>query len=260
MMKDVSRVILVGAGPGDPDLLTVKADRLLREADAVLYDALVNKVMLERCKPSCKHIYVGKRKGDAPLSQDEINRLLLWYARRNALVLRLKGGDPFVFGRGHEEIFFLRQHNIYTEWVPGISSALAAPALAGISVTQRGINESFWVVTGTLSDGSLSGDIIHAAQSTATLVVLMGMGRLAEIASLISQFRSPHEPMAVVQDASTSRQRQVLSTAKNINADALAAGLGTPAVIIAGAVVERALSAFPTELQHLSNIVPQNIY
>lgn len=259
-MKDVSRVILVGAGPGDPDLLTVKADRLLREADVVLYDALVNTTMLERCRATCKRIYAGKRKGHAPLSQDEINRLLLWHARRHSLVIRLKGGDPFVFGRGHEEISFLRQHDIYAEWVPGISSALAAPALAGISVTQRGINESFWVVTGTLSDGSLSNDIIHAAQTTATLVVLMGMSRLSEIASVISHYRSPYEPMAVVQEASTSRQQQVVSTAKNIAADALAAGIGTPAVIVAGAVVDHALRALPKELHRLSNTFPEKSY
>jgi uroporphyrin-III C-methyltransferase len=236
------RIYLVGAGPGDPELLTVKADRVLRTADVVLYDALANVEILDRCRPMCKRIYVGKRKGNAAMSQEEINRLLLWHAQRNRSVVRLKGGDPLVFGRGHEEISYLNQHGIKAEVIPGISSALAAPALAGISVTQRGVNESFWVVTGTLSDGSLSSDIVHAAQSTATIIVLMGMGKLAEIARLVADLRSPFEPMAIVEQASTPAQRQVYSTAHDIVADALAHSLSTPAVIIVGRVVDNLMS------------------
>lgn len=238
MDNNKHRVILVGGGPGDPELLTIKADRALRAADVVLYDALVNEEILERCRYSCKRIYVGKRKGAAAFSQDDINRLLLWHAQHHHLVVRLKGGDPLVFGRGHEEVSYLQQHGIKTEIIPGISSALAAPALAGISVTQRGVNESFWVVTGTLSDGTLSGDMVHAAQSTATLVILMGMGKLTEIAALVSDLRSPFEPMAIIEQASTPAQRQVYSTAQHIVADAIAHELSTPAVIVVGSVVE----------------------
>jgi uroporphyrin-III C-methyltransferase len=240
-MKDQSRVILAGAGPGDPDLLTLKADRALRAADAVLYDALANADLLERCRPSCKRIYVGKRKGNAAMSQDEINRLLLWHAKHHSLVVRLKGGDPLVFGRGHEEISYLNRYGINTEVIPGISSSLAAPALAGISVTQRGVNESFWVVTGTCADGSFSNDIVHAAQSTATIVILMGMGKLANIAELVARHRSPFEPMAIVEQASLPSQRQLFSTAHNVVADARSQGIATPAVIVVGAVVEHAL-------------------
>jgi uroporphyrin-III C-methyltransferase len=244
MRPEDSRVILVGAGPGDPDLLTIKGDRMLRKADVVLYDALVNTEMLSRCRSTAKFVYVGKRKGNAPMAQEEINRLLLWHARHHRLVVRLKGGDPLVFGRGHEEVSFLADHGIKTEIIPGLSSALAAPALAGISVTQRGITESFWVVTGTLSDGTLSKDIIHAAQSTATLIVLMGMGKLAEIASLISALRSPLEPMAIIEQASGPAQRQVYTTAQNIVADALSHRLATPAVIVVGNVVDNIMPGF----------------
>jgi uroporphyrin-III C-methyltransferase len=244
MKPEDSRVILIGAGPGDPDLLTIKGDRMLRKADVVLYDALVVTEMLSRCRATAKLVYVGKRKGNAAMSQEEINHLLLWHARRHCLVVRLKGGDPLVFGRGHEEVAFLAGHGIKTEIIPGISSALAAPALAGISITQRGINESFWVVTGTLSDGALSKDIVHAAQSTATLIVLMGMGKLGEIASLVSALRSPFEPMAIIEQASGQAQRQVYSTAQNIVADALSHGLGTPAVIVVGNVVDNIMPGF----------------
>ena len=149
-----------------------------------------------------------------------------------------------MFGRGHEEVSFLAGHGVKSEIIPGISSALAAPALAGISITQRGINESFWVVTGTLSDGSLSRDMIHAAQSTATLIILMGMGKLTEIATLVTALRSPLEPMAVIENASTAAQRQVYSTAQNIVADALSNGLATPAVIVVGNVVENIMPGF----------------
>lgn len=242
MDREKPRVLLIGAGPGDPELLTMKADRALREAEVVLYDALANVEILDRCRSSCKRVYVGKRRGHAAMSQDEINRLLVWHSQHHRLVVRLKGGDPLVFGRGHEEVSFLNQYGIKTEIIPGISSALAAPALAGISVTQRGVNESFWVVTGTLSDGSLSGDIVHAAQSTATLIVLMGLGKLAEIAALVSALRSPYEPMAIVEQASNPSQRQVYSTARHVVADALAHGISTPAVIVVGRVVENQLS------------------
>lgn len=259
MGQKESRVLLVGAGPGDPDLLTLKADGALRRADVVLYDALVNTELLDRCTPSCKRVYVGKRKGNAAMSQDEINRLLLWYAQRHRFVIRLKGGDPLVFGRGHEEVSYLAQYGIKTEIIPGISSALAAPALAGISVTQRGINESFWVVTGTLSDGSLSRDIIHAAQSSATLIVLMGMSKLSEIASLIATLRSPLEPMAIVEQASTSAQRQVYSSADNIVADALAHGVSTPAVIIVGRVVNHVMPGHLPGLVHQQQFRPSYI-
>lgn len=241
MAYENSRVILVGAGPGDPDLLTLNADRVLRKADVVLYDALVNNSILDRCRPACKLVPVGKRKGNAPISQDQINRLILWHAQHHRLVVRLKGGDPFVFGRGHEEASFLSRYGIHTEIIPGITSALAAPALAGISVTQRGVNESFWVVTGTLSDGNISHDIVHAAKSTATIVVLMGLGKLNEIAALVSRYRSPLEPMAIVEHASTDAQREVYSTANNIVADAAAHRISAPAVIIVGKVVEYAL-------------------
>ncbi|MEJ1242002.1 uroporphyrinogen-III C-methyltransferase [Chryseolinea sp. T2] len=255
-----SRVVLMGAGPGDPELLTIKADRLLREADVVLYDALVNTEILERCRPGCKLVYVGKRKGNASLSQDEINRLILWHAHHHFLVVRLKGGDPFVFGRGHEEAAYLLRFGIHAEIVPGITSALAAPALAGISVTQRGVNESFWVVTGTLSDGGLSTDITYAAQSSATIVILMGLGKLAEIAALVARYRSPLEPMAIVQHASTPGQREVYSNANNITADAETHQISAPAVIIVGNVVENTLSSIePIVRTYQPSLLPNHL-
>src|SRR5690606_36961236 len=144
-------VILAGAGPGDPDLISLKALKAIQAAEVILYDALVNTALLAYARKDCKLIYVGKRKGTKAFSQDEINQLLVVCADQYKEVLRLKGGDPYVFGRGHEELTYLMDHGIHTQVIPGISSALAAPASVGIPVTKRGVNESFWVITGMLA-------------------------------------------------------------------------------------------------------------
>ena len=150
MVKE-RKVIIMGAGPGDPDLISVKGVKALQQADVLLYDALVAPELLQYATPHCKRVFVGKRKGKKEFSQDEINQLLVFYAVRHACVVRLKGGDPFVFGRGHEELAYVTRRGLTAEIIPGISSALAAPAAVGIPLTKRGVNESFWVVTGTLS-------------------------------------------------------------------------------------------------------------
>jgi uroporphyrin-III C-methyltransferase len=233
----MAKVIFVGAGPGDSDLITVKGVKALRTAQVVLYDALLSTDLFEYCKPDCKFIYVGKRKGKKEFTQDEINKLLVFYARRFNAVVRLKGGDPNVFGRGHEEATFVEGHGFATETIPGVSSAIAAPNAAGIPLTKRGVNESFWVITGTLSNGEMSGDIKLAAQSTATIIVMMGFSHLAKISKLISEFRSPDEPMAIVQHATFKEEKIVLGTASTIESLAASNSIGTPAVIVIGQVV-----------------------
>ena len=154
----MGKIIFAGAGPGDPELISVKALKALQHADVVLYDALVDPSLLKHTPFGCKHIDVGKRKEKKEFAQEEINHLLVFYARRYGVVVRLKGGDPNVFGRGHEEMRYARQYGIPSEVIPGISSAIAAPAAADIPLTKRVVNESFWVITGTLSSGELSND------------------------------------------------------------------------------------------------------
>lgn len=233
----MGKVIFVGAGPGDRDLITVKGVKALSAAQVVLYDALLSTELFQYCKTDCKFIYVGKRKGKKEFSQDEINSLLVFYAKRFKSIVRLKGGDPNVFGRGHEEATFVEAHGFETETIPGVSSAIAAPNAAGIPLTKRGVNESFWVITGTLSNGNISGDIKLAAQSSATLVILMGVSHLTEISKLICEFRSANEPVAIIQHATFKEEKIVIGTASTIETISASNEIGTPAVIVVGQVV-----------------------
>jgi uroporphyrin-III C-methyltransferase len=237
-MKSMSsKVWILGAGPGDPELISVKGLKTLQKADVILYDALVSTDLLDFAPSGCKKVYVGKRKGHKEFSQEEINRLIVFYAIRYQSVVRLKGGDPNVFGRGHEEMEYIMRRGIPVEMISGISSVLAAPAAAGIPLTKRGVNESFWVITGTLSSGEMSNDIALAAQSNATVVVLMGMTHLEKIARLFQQFRSQAEPMALIQQATTRHQRIVIATAGDIVQRGIESEISSPAVIVIGKVV-----------------------
>ena len=233
------RVILAGAGPGDPELLTVKAMRSIAAAEVILYDALVNEVILNHAPASCHLINVGKRSGHHRYSQDEINRMILFYSQRFSRVLRLKGGDPFVLGRGMEQLNFLRSHGVEASIIPGISSAIAGPASAGIPVTQRGISDSFWVITGTTSSGQLSGDLELAARSSATVVILMGLNKLSEIMTLFCSHRPTDEPAAVVFNATLPEQQVVSGTISKIDSPFCGMDISGPGIIIIGKVVAR---------------------
>jgi uroporphyrin-III C-methyltransferase len=232
-----SHLVLAGAGPGDPELITVKALRAIEWAEVILYDALVNIDLLQYARKECKLVYVGKRKGQQEYSQDEINQLLVVYACRYSKVLRLKGGDPFVFGRGHEELEYARERGIYVEVIPGISSAIAAPASVGIPVTKRGVNESFWVITGMLANGNFSADMELAARSSASVVILMGMTHIQSIMNLFAKHRSLSEPVAVIQHATLPNQSLITGTSGSIVSLVEEHGITSPAVIVVGNVV-----------------------
>lgn len=252
MNQAESTLYIVGAGPGDPDLMTVKGMKAIARAEVILYDALVDSRLLQEAKPGCRMVYVGKRKGKKEFPQEEINRLLVFYASRFKHVVRLKGGDPYVFGRGHEELEFAQRHGLNVEVIPGISSSLAAAGAAGIPLTKRGVNESFWVVTGTLSSGELSNDIELAAKSSATVVVLMGMSHLPKIAELFGTARSSSEPIAVIQEATWATQKIAIGTAQTILEKVKAGELSSPAVIVIGKVVlESSLITLKAELAKL---------
>ena len=234
--KENPKVVLIGAGPGDPELLTLKAVKALKKAKAVLYDALVNESILNHA-PNAVKLFVGKRQGMHSYKQDEINALLLEYAKKYKYVVRLKGGDPFVFGRGKEETNFLESYGIKTAIIPGVTSAIAVPAAVGIPVTQRQLAESFWVITGTTSNQKISEDIKLAAQSSATVVILMGMRKLPQIISIYKANNRSEFPIAVIQNGTKDEEISAVGTINTIEKIVTEKKLSTPAIIIIGEVV-----------------------
>jgi uroporphyrinogen III methyltransferase/synthase len=233
-------VALVGAGPGDPGLITAKGLRLLRAADVIIYDHLADRALLREARAGTELIDVGKSAGRHTLSQEGINALLVAHGQAGRRVVRLKGGDPFVFGRGGEEAEALIAAKVSWEVVPGITSAIAVPAYAGIPVTHRDHTATFAVVTGheDPTKGESTVDWAKLATGAGTLVLLMGMGNLAAIAEqLVLHGRSPRTPVAVVRWGTTPRQETVTGTLADIARRARAAGITPPAVIVVGTVV-----------------------
>ncbi|MCE7058611.1 uroporphyrinogen-III C-methyltransferase [Dyadobacter sp. CY343] len=232
-----AKLTLVGAGPGDGELITLKGIRALEKADVVLYDELACHELLDFAPAHSMKIYVGKKVGEPSFSQEEINGLIVRLARKKGHVVRLKGGDPFVFGRGHEEMEYARDCGVTVEVVPGVSSCISVPASMEIPVTRRGVSESFWVITGTTRDGSLSDDMQLAVQSKATVVVLMGLGKLEEICALYKRFGRGHLPMAVIQNGTRPDEKSVIGQVWEMPQLVREQKIGTPAIMIMGEVV-----------------------
>jgi uroporphyrin-III C-methyltransferase len=247
----IPKLTVVGAGPGDPELITLKAINAIKDANVILYDALINEALLEYASPEAELIFVGKRKGCYAYQQEQINELIVARAKTHGHVVRLKGGDPFIFGRGAEELDYAKQFGIETYMVPGISSALAVPAYQGIPLTKRGSSESFWVITGTTKSHQLSNDIPLAAKSTATVVILMGMGKLQEIVNIFSEEGKQDVPVAVIQNGTTKNEKFGVGTVGTICDIVNEKQLSSPAIIVIGEVVnERAkLDSISIELQ-----------
>ncbi|WP_122419616.1 uroporphyrinogen-III C-methyltransferase [Pseudomonas viridiflava] len=230
-----AKVWLVGAGPGDPELLTLKAVRALHEADVVLIDDLVNPVVLEHC-PAARVIPVGKRGGCRSTPQAFIHRLMLRYVRQGKCVVRLKGGDPCIFGRGGEEADWLQARGVTVELVNGITAGLAGATQCGISLTLRGISRGVTLVTAhTQDDSSLNWQAL--AQSGTTLVVYMGVAKLPQIhENLLAGGMRPDMPVAMIENASLPSQRECRSTLADMQRDAVAFELKSPAILVIGAV------------------------
>jgi len=240
-MSDKGKVYLLGAGPGDPELLTRKAERLIREADVILYDALVGVGINELFPPGAKLVYVGKRADNHSYRQEEINKMLVGLASEHKKVVRLKGGDPYVFGRGGEEAEELVMACIEVEVVPGITSAIAVPELAGIPVTHRGYSSALTVITGhedpTKGDSALNFKAL--AQMKGTIVILMGIKRLREnVDALLSNGKPADTPVAIVERGATDKERITSGTLGNIVSTAELRGVRSPAIIIIGEVVK----------------------
>ncbi|WP_019176692.1 uroporphyrinogen-III C-methyltransferase [Methanomassiliicoccus luminyensis] len=238
-MSADGEVYLVGAGPGDPRLITVKGLELLRQADVIVYDYLAGEELLKEVKKGAELIDVGKKGGCHKVKQDGINDIIVAKAKEGKKVVRLKGGDPFMFGRGGEEAEELRKHGVAVHVVPGVTSAIAAPALAGVPVTHRDHASFVTFVTGHESD-SKEEDIIDwkgLAQLGGTIVILMGMGHLEKnMGSLIDGGLDPSTPVAVVHRGSTPAQRSAVGTASDIAARCREQNISSPAVVVVGSV------------------------
>jgi len=236
-------VYLVGGGPGDPRLLTLRGAEVLRTADVVVYDRLAPAALLDLAPARAELVDAGKAPGRASPSQDAINALMVSRAKAGRTVVRLKGGDPFVFGRGGEEALACARAAVACEVVPGVSAAIAGPASAGIPVTHRGLGTTFAVVTATASGGA-GPDLRRVATAVDTLVVLMAGNRVDEVCEeLVAAGRDPEEPAALVQWATTPAQRSVVSSVRDLPQVSKRHGLGPPAVLVVGRVVGLAHAA-----------------
>jgi uroporphyrin-III C-methyltransferase len=236
---EMGKAYLVGAGPGDPELITVKALKCIQRAEVILYDRLVNQQLLKEAKRDCKLIYCGKQPGLHILKQETINHLLVKYTRQGKVVVRLKGGDPFVYGRGAEEAEALARNGLSYEVVPGITTGIAAPAYAGIPVTHRELGSSFAIVTGHRPDGKPADiDWQGLAKAVDTLSIYMGIGNLEYIAQqLITHGKNPNTPVAVIQEGTTDRQRTVTGSLSTIAEMVKSEGIENPAMIVVGEAV-----------------------
>jgi uroporphyrin-III C-methyltransferase len=230
------KVTLVGAGPGDLELITLKGLNAIKKAEVILYDALVNEELLEYA-PIAEKIFVGKRKGFKAYSQQEINLLLVKYAFSHKNVVRLKGGDSYVFGRGFEELQYVESFGIKTEVVPGISSSISVPALAGIPVTHRGTATSFTVISASLSSGELNPDIKHAAHTNGTVVILMGLSKLEEIVSIYKRAGKFNTGVAIISNGSLENEQIIRGNISSILYNYEENPVPAPAIIVVGEVV-----------------------
>jgi uroporphyrin-III C-methyltransferase len=232
----IPELFVIGAGPGDPELITMKGYKALQQANVILYDNLANKELLDISREDCEKVYVGKQPYGDYTPQETIHELIKHYAFTKGSVVRLKGGDPFIFGRGFEEIIYAREHGITTHYIPGITS-MQASGLEDIPLTHRLVSESVWMVTGTKKDGRLSADLACAMQSNATVVIYMGMKKLAEIALAYVTASKGDTPAAIIQHASLPKQKSAKGMAKDLVTIAAEHQLTYPAIIIIGDVV-----------------------
>src|ERR687892_374070 len=238
-MKSSGKVFICGAGPGDPGLLTVKSAKLLKTCDVVLYDRLVSNKIVNQIPNFCKKVCVGRETGDPADNQDKTNDLMVKYAKKGDMVLRLKGGDPFIFGRGGEEAEYLREHSIKFEIVPGITSPIASAIYAGIPITHRRFSSSIAIVTG--HESAEKGERVvkwdKLASAVDTVIIMMGIGRLRQISTdLIKAGMNKNTDAAVIENGTTSKQKLVKGTLENIVDLSKKAKIKPPAIIIIGKV------------------------
>lgn len=245
------RISLVGAGPGSSDLITRRGFKLLQSADVILYDALISKELLCEIDENIPKIYVGKRCNKHSYTQDSINKLLVEKAFECGHVVRLKGGDPFVFGRASEEIEYVENFGIPVSIVPGVTSAIAVPQSQGIPVTKRGVSSSFWVMTATKKDNNFSEDLKLAAQSSATMVILMGVRKFNAIVKTVAIYRGNNTPFALIQNGTLVNESCILGTLGEAMSLYSKIDVTQPGIVIIGNVVSEHPAFFEEELQRV---------
>jgi len=230
-------LVLVGAGPGDPDLITLKGLNAIKKADVILYDALIDKRLLEYAAEKCEKIFVGKRGYQKSLSQERINEMCVEYCKSNNYVVRLKGGDPFVFGRGHEEVEYAALFGIESKVIPGLSSITSLSTLQGVPLTRRNITSGFTVVTAVNKDVDLTDELINGIKSDLTLVVLMGLKKLGRICDLYKVRNKMELPVMIIQNGSLPNEKCVTGTIETIEQKVIDKNVSSPAIMIIGKVV-----------------------
>ncbi|AWR96614.2 uroporphyrinogen-III C-methyltransferase [Acidianus sulfidivorans JP7] len=231
----MGKVYLIGAGPGDPELITLKGLKILQIADVILYDRLISKDLLNYARRDAEKIYVGKELGEANL-QNWINKTLVEKAKEYNIVVRLKGGDPYVFGRGEEECYYVKSQGLECEVIPGISSAIAVPAYAGIPVTSRYFSSGFTVISGNRAEGKeIDEDYIP---KKGTLVVLMGLSNINKLQNILLKTRQKDTPVAIIQNGTLNSQKVYVTTLENLSFTVEKNNIKSPAIIVVGEVIK----------------------
>lgn len=251
-MNIKKKVYLVGAGCGDPELLTLKAYKLIMKADIIIYDALVNKVILDINLFSQK-IFVGKKRGFKIMQQEEINQLMVYFANRGKIVIRLKGGDPMIFGRAYEEIIYLHLNSIECEVIPGVSSYSGIAAYNKIPITKRNSIDSFIVTTGFTVDGKISQDLTFAVQTNATVIVLMGIYHLKQIVDEFKKYKPVDYPIAVIQNGTLNIEKSIMGNLNNIMYLIKKFNISSPANIILGYAVSDVIAQYKYTIKNIKN-------
>ncbi|PRD53986.1 uroporphyrinogen-III C-methyltransferase [Sphingobacterium gobiense] len=236
MINRLKYLKIVGSGPGDPELLTIKAYKSIKNAEVILYDNLINEEILHIASEKCLKIYVGKHPYGKYMPQGDINTLIAYYCERFSSVVRLKGGDPYVFGRGFEEWLVAKTLGVDVEYIPGISSMQGA-GLNDIPLTHRGISEGVWALTGMKTDGDMAADLSLAVHCNSTVVIYMGMRKLAEIARIYLMNGKGDKPAAIIQQVSRADEKKVICKVKDLVKVSQAARMSHPAIIVIGEVV-----------------------
>ena len=249
-MNNSGSITLVGAGPGDPELITIKAIKAIESASIIFYNALISPALLNY-NSKAEKIFVGKRSGGIQTSQTSINQLIVNHALKGETVVRIKGGDPLIFGRASEELESAQSQNIPTIVIPGISSYAGIAARHQIPITKRKVHQSFWVVTGHTEDGKFADDLYLAAQSSATVIVLMGMTHLAKIITLFQGLKSKNYPVAVIQSGTTKAEKSLVSTIGKVIEEIKFNEIKNPATLFFGPAVTDAVTNFKNPVNAL---------
>lgn len=233
----MGKLILVGTGPGDPELITVKGLNAVKSADVILYDALLDKKILEEARDGAEKIFVGKKGYEHGTSQEDINKMCVEYVQQNKVVVRLKGGDPYIFARGHEEVEYASSFNLDCQVIPGLSSSTSLATIQGVPLTLRGVAGGFSVISAINKEDKLTEELKNSVTNSMTVVILMGFQKLSEICKLYKTVKKDSTPIMIIENGTMENEKSVIGTIENIEALARKKAMAPPAIIIVGDVI-----------------------